>query len=335
MRIVRFGEKHLAAWRPIFMRKMTLVLGVAVACCSTAKAAPLQIRKNVSTLSAAERTKFVGAIKALKARTSGGGQKNYDDFVKIHRDEFDDAHNQASFLPWHRKFIRSIELEFQKIAGFENVTIPYWDWTVNQDKTAIPFTADFMGGDGDDTKGDEVQNGPFEGTANWKITVTPTGNAGNEALKRDIGDNGATLPSAANITTTLAKPDFEKFSEALEWGGGVTGAGMHNQAHNWVGGHLSTPAISVNDPLFSLNHAYVDLVWAKWQFSGTGRLSEYSGDKTDNLAGLGMTAGDVLDFTSLGYKYDIVPEPSTLSLAAFGLMGLAAYGWRSRKKGVA
>lgn len=331
MRMIRLGKGYASSRRSMVSLWLScLLLGSMATYSCTAKGAPLQIRKNVTSLTVMERTKLVDGIKQLKARASGNGKLNYDDFVKLHRDNYSDAHDQASFLPWHRKFLRLIELELQKIEGFENVTWPYWDWTVNQDKTALPFAKSFVGLDGDDSMGDEVQMGPFAGTANWKITIVGTEanpkDDGNEALRRDIGANVANLPTPQNLVDTLAMPNYESFSQAIEWGeivsGPLEGAGMHNQAHNWVGGHLATKYISLNDPLFGLNHAFVDLTWAKWQASKPGRTNEYP-DKTETLAGLGMTVGDVLSTADLGYGYDaLIPEPSTVVLISFALIGL-------------
>ena len=38
----------------------------------------------------------------------------------------------------------------------------------------------------------------------------------------------------------------------------------HNRVHRWVGGHMLGGA-SVNDPVFWLHHAFVDLLWSRWQ----------------------------------------------------------------------
>ena len=63
------------------------------------------IRKNQSSLTSAERSAYVSAVKALKA--SGA----YDVFVAEHRAAFlagpnDPAHGGPAFLPWHREYLR-------------------------------------------------------------------------------------------------------------------------------------------------------------------------------------------------------------------------------------
>src|SRR3954452_12410796 len=53
---------------------------------------------------------------------------------------------------------------------------------------------------------------------------------------------------------------------------------LHDGVHGWVGdawevvggiprdgGHMSFPAVSVNDPVFWLHHCNVDRIWSVWQ----------------------------------------------------------------------
>jgi tyrosinase len=59
----------------------------------------------------------------------------------------------------------------------------------------------------------------------------------------------------------------EGFRNRLEgWGTGRGSASWrnHNRVHRWVGGVMVGGA-SVNDPVFWLHHAFVDLVWSRWQ----------------------------------------------------------------------
>ncbi|MER7900815.1 tyrosinase family oxidase copper chaperone [Streptomyces sp. NPDC096046] len=47
-------------------------------------------------------------------------------------------------------------------------------------------------------------------------------------------------------------------------GQGSTSWRTHNRVHRWVGGHMMGDG-SVNDPAFWLHHAFVDLLWFRWQ----------------------------------------------------------------------
>jgi tyrosinase len=103
------------------------------------------IRKDQAALTPAERAAFVAAVLALKA------EGTYDVFVAQHRTAMqagtnDPAHNGPAFLPWHREYLRRFERALQTVDP--SVWLPYWDSTVNQFVTALPWTADFMGGNG-------------------------------------------------------------------------------------------------------------------------------------------------------------------------------------------
>ena len=105
----------------------------------------MTMRKNQSTLSADEKSRFVAAVKALKANGT------YDHHVLDHRTAFfsikpDPAHVGPAFFPWHRECLKRFELNLQSIDP--SVTIPYWDPTVDNSASSSIWAADFMGGNG-------------------------------------------------------------------------------------------------------------------------------------------------------------------------------------------
>ncbi len=95
----------------------------------------LLIRRNGKELSAAERETFVNSVLALKRKPSpwAHGLSVYDTFVLWHRDAFGcgvmAAHMGPAFLPWHRQFLMMFEQELRAIEP--EVTLPYWDWSVD------------------------------------------------------------------------------------------------------------------------------------------------------------------------------------------------------------
>jgi Mg-chelatase subunit ChlD len=78
--------------------------------------------------------------------------------------------------------------------------------------------------------------------------------------------NGDPPPPGPDFVNQVLS-SFRKFLEFL----------LHDGIHNWIGdtfttptgqvlgGHMSFPAVSVNDPVFFLHHANVDRLWAIWQ----------------------------------------------------------------------
>ncbi|NUS14292.1 MAG: tyrosinase family protein [Streptomyces sp.] len=233
-------------------------------------------RMNQRNLTSSQRTRFVQAVLALKS--SGG----YDKYVQLHAEYFASdgeaglrvAHMSPSFLPWHRQFLLVFEHELQSIDP--GVSIPYWDWTVDNKTTSALWAADFMGGNGRDSDG-QVMTGPFAyGTGDWPITYGVTDE---KYLTRNMGrpDRPIALPTKAEVDSALAIATYDTspwnsaastqgFRNRMEgWTVSETKGGfLHNRVHQWVGGHM-VGAASPNDPVFWLHHAFIDLIWVRWQ----------------------------------------------------------------------
>ncbi|MFE9773079.1 tyrosinase family protein [Streptomyces sp. NPDC005931] len=233
-------------------------------------------RKDVSTLTRSERRRFVNALLEVKRRGE------YERFVRMHIEYYVPdgesglrvAHMAPSFLPWHRRFLLDFERTLRRVD--DSVTLPYWDWTLNRSTTGTPWTEDLLGGTG--RRSDrQVMTGPFayrngRWTIKEGITDTPY-------LMRDLGRSRdpISLPAPRDVKTVLDDPVYDAspwdststkgFRNKVEgWGPGRGPASWrtHNRVHRWVGGHMLGGA-SVNDPVFWLHHAYVDLLWSRWQ----------------------------------------------------------------------
>ncbi|GAA4907257.1 tyrosinase family protein [Streptomyces coeruleoprunus] len=233
-------------------------------------------RKNQRDLSASERRRFVAAVLELKRRG------RYDEFVRMHLDYYgadgDDglrvAHMAPTFLPWHRQYLLDFERALRQID--DSVTVPYWDWTRDRGPAASVWGEDLMGGNG--RRGDfQVMTGPFAyRNGNWTIKVGVTEN---RFLTRDFGRpaDPLDLPTKAELAWATGETVYDMapwnstsrggFRNRLEgWAPGRGNARWrnHNRVHRWVGG-LMLGGASVNDPVFWLHHAFVDLLWSRWQ----------------------------------------------------------------------
>ncbi|GAA3379108.1 tyrosinase family protein [Streptomyces sannanensis] len=234
------------------------------------------IRKNQRHLTRAEKKAFVAAVLELKRRG------RYDDFVRLHIDFYVAdgdgglrvAHMTPSFLPWHRKYLLEFERALQSVDPA--VSIPYWDWTTDNTPAASLWGEDFLGGNGRRTDR-QVMTGPFAyAGGNWEIRASLTED---RFLTRDLGRpaNPLELPTKEEVAWATDDPVYDAppwdststtgFRNKLE--GWTSGSGNdkwrnHNRVHRWVGGHMLTGA-SVNDPVFWLHHAFVDLIWSRWQ----------------------------------------------------------------------
>lgn len=284
------------------------------------------------------------------------------------------AHSYPAFLPWHRQFLREFETELQKIDP--TVTIPYWDWT---DPTALNVILqdDFLGprGAGETVKisgksytGGIVNSGFF---TDWTldkdlhfdpITMTSLGSQ----LRRFVGLPPCSYPiPVAEVEQLMQFDHYEIFNALIEGAVAlnsdrkfVPGWALHACAHSVIGGSLVDPQNPLHqtrtlgtmdsipsspyDPIFWLNHANVDRLWAIWQDQGHTGSNFYpkrgmpyghnlhdpmwpwdNGQSKPGSYGLGqlvkqltptssvITAADVLDFRALGYSYDrlVPPQP--------------------------
>ncbi len=253
----------------------------------------MNVRKNQADLTAAEKTAVTNALVKLKTTVPSqiGLTNRYDDYVQIHMDSMmlpnghdripSWAHQAPAFGPWHRALLRNLELDLQAASGDSTLSLPYWDWTVNQSADAVtgsPWTDDFMGKM--DPTTDTVMTGPFrEGV--WVLNVLEEGDT-DTMLKRALGRipfqpsdpraQAATLPTATNVSNALLETPYD----SSHWNQGVTpsfrdrlegwhGAGsIHNRVHLWVSGSM-LPSTSPNDPIFFLHHCNIDRLWAQWQ----------------------------------------------------------------------
>lgn len=223
----------------------------------------MNIRKSVVNLTATEKQDYVDGCKALKANG------RWDWFVRAHVAAAPQAHRHPTFLPWHRKFLRQLELEIQQAIAKPDFALPYWDWAADaalpDPKQAVIWQPDFMGGDGS-----PVSTGPFR-RGQWE--TYPDGTTGGY-LRRNMGRGVASLPDQRQVETVMLQTIYDSspwrmsahksFRNWLEGWKPGRGPAMHNQVHVWVGGSM-LPMQSPNDPVFFLHHCNVDRIWASWQ----------------------------------------------------------------------
>jgi subtilisin family serine protease len=232
----------------------------------TPPVAAVRERKNITALSAAERTALTNAILELKQR------RIYHEFVRSHANGMENAHRQPAFLPWHRQFILIFESELRAIDP--SITLPYWDWGADpgRDGSNNPMwnstMVALMGGNGSGPN-DAVTTGPFR---NWTV-VNSAGNDTQAPLQRAFGRFAPNLPTTAEVTAVLGVTPYD----VGPWDDGASTGGfrndlegwaranhLHNVVHVWVGGSM-LPGTSPNDPCFFLHHCMIDKIWADWQ----------------------------------------------------------------------
>ncbi len=292
-------------------------------------------RLSVTSLSAAQRSAFVSAIKRMKEIPSSyrEGVSAYDYFVILHTEAFNhhmdehgnhvmpNAHMHPNFLPWHREFLRRFDHELQLASGNPAMSVPYWDWS-NPDSFNSVFSEDFLGGDGDPNDDYRVKTGPFR-AGEWEILLldeTDDEWDGDQdldikagPLQRKFGDGAMpTREEAIDAVLTYRPYDVapydpssditQSFRNYLE-GWWPNKSALHNAVHVYIGGQMQTGS-SPNDPAFFIHHANVDRLWALYQATWGNQFPEQFADE-ELYEFEGVTAEDTYDlFRHSGARYE-------------------------------
>ncbi|EAU87191.2 hypothetical protein CC1G_10470 [Coprinopsis cinerea okayama7 len=126
-----------------------------------------------------------------------------------------------------------------------------------------------------------VPSGPF---AHHTVIIGPKATDVNpRCLVRGIYEDVKKNVNSTALKATLDQPTFEAFRNFIAVQGEPLepGSGIHWAGHAIVGGTMSAAGSSPGDPLFYLNHANLDRIWAKWQNADPEkRLFEISGNTT-------------------------------------------------------
>jgi tyrosinase-like protein/Big-like domain-containing protein len=204
-------------------------------------------RKNGATASAAEQTAYVNAILAVGTKPAYVFPMGIDFWhtqqeVHDNMGSFSNIHETLAFLPWHREFVNRYELLLQEYDP--TVKLLYWDWATNP-SASLSFMGSFSGSIG----------APFN-PALAPPTVT-RGLFGSPPAESDSAVL-ARSPYDPFISYACVPPVSAPFMSALE-------DCSHNYSHGYIGGNMSSPATSAQDPFFFMLHGNVDRLWAQWQ----------------------------------------------------------------------
>lgn len=237
-------------------------------------------RKNIEKLTNAEWNRFAAALNEYKASgeydtlTVHHGQAMFTPVLMPGESPIttqrNSAHAGPAFFPWHRQYLRELELKLVAIQATlfpfsKPVGIPYWRWNVSGANWRTAPVWSRMGGNGDSSNGNRVTSGPF---AHWNSVVynNQTGTFVPRAgIIRDfIPDSWAAMPTWGSRSNSVydASPWDEKSQTGVTWRNDFEN--IHNTVHWLIGGDMGT-ATSPNDPIFFLHHCNVDRAWAWWQ----------------------------------------------------------------------
>ena len=205
-------------------------------------------RKNIDMLTPSELDNYKHAVNILRERGSkdSSRQDGYAYQASLHnraRKHPDGSvgaceHGSEQFFPWHRPHLANFEKLLREAdpARTANVTLPYWDWTKPPSGKMVPTA--------------------FEDKA------SPLFNAG----RRTSGS--PPMWDGDDIRDMVREPDWELFAGRPKGPNSSFGAfevSAHNTMHGGIGSTMANPGTAANDPIYWSFHAYVDLVWARWQ----------------------------------------------------------------------
>ena len=270
----------------------------------------MNVRKSPRHLTQLERNDFIDAAVALKnsqvSLPDGTTIGKYDQHVALHLGvtarlengvrtvPTDGGHGGPGFLPWHREYLLRIEKDLQDISQNPILAIPFWDWTDPDTTFHLIFKDDFLG-EYDNSGIVEVNNARFAQNNSWKldkrvrVRMVEDLIADPNAQVPEFGENlvreflaTSSLPRSETVEFLMERPNYDSFTVAVE-AGTSPHRRTHNFMHSWVGGVMRSHA-SPYDPIFMLNHAFIDRLWALWQALGRHGDQHYT---TNSNAGHG------------------------------------------------
>ena len=266
----------------------------------------MRIRKSIAELTDDEMREFVTALLLIKVTIANPDAPPeeritiYDRFVSLHGavmsvaapgdPDVNMGHWYPGFLPWHREMLLRVERELNAVSpnGVE-IAIPYWPWSSVDATVNRMLQDDRLGRTPPDAGYGPVQSGYFaqdaptgadrpdwwpEQVNGWRVRgelqTEGTHPGFEQSIYRQVRPAGGLPDPVADIAPGLELPNYHWFWRWLE-----EGQRTHNSMHNWIGGTLSNPTFSPMDPVFLLNHANVDRLWALWQDAGHGGSEHY------------------------------------------------------------
>ncbi len=271
---------------------------------SNVKCSKIRVRREVTSLTAAEFAKFANAVWILNA---GKHPTAFDAFTMVYMNNSHWVQGSDAFFPWNRRFLWTFEEALRSIDP--DVTLPYWDWSMTNTPEQSPvFDQDFCGGNGDPNYNMSVTSGMF---AQWKVQYPAP-----HFLSRDFQGHASTSGSLQDAPAGGILPSFyiKEVIDSMIYN--IHGdmystfrqliAAANGNVLTGIGGDMGQPWAS-NDPLFYLCLAYIDYIYYKYQQRGPPY--NHTPKMNMKLNPFGVDSNSVLDSSKqLCYSYEDPPS---------------------------
>jgi tyrosinase len=259
------------------------------------QAVPIRHRPNIAEMTAPQIAEFRTALAKVQAIKDDRGYQRWAGVHGLPLPAYCDlAHGEPSFLPWHRAYLYRFEQALRDTG--HDVMLPWWDWTRVREVPAAYNEKKRPNGKPNPMYSVRINERAIrqglEGRGDERAILL----AQRPDTFRQPGLPGTRLPTRAQIKTVLEYRDFARFTANLE--------DYHGNVHIWVGGHMTDIPYAAYDPLFWAHHCMIDRLWRIWQL----RHPQASFPATlmgQVMEPFHLTAGRVLDPTTLGYDYAV------------------------------
>uniref|UniRef100_A0A915JK17 Tyrosinase copper-binding domain-containing protein n=1 Tax=Romanomermis culicivorax TaxID=13658 RepID=A0A915JK17_ROMCU len=223
----------------------------------------ISVRKEIRSMSYDERSKFFDTVRKLKTEEKVDGVSKYDLLVYLRHPHLAPASQMgASFLPWHREYLRRFEVALQQIDL--NVFLPFWnpeiDSSLPNPADSLLWSALYVG-----TGRGSIKTGSF---SNWTFATKLDENSQivYEPLQRNLRKasrwiSSGQSPNGNDARYILSRKKFEDFSVCS----GSKIEIISRKVHDWIGGTMADLPRSPRDPLYFLYHAYLDYLYETWR----------------------------------------------------------------------
>lgn len=271
-----------------------------------------RVRKDIRDLDPTEIATLSKAFKGIMALPPSD-PNSYFHVAGIHwlpAPDFFCMHHDPGFLSWHRAYQIVFEDALRSIPGCENVTMPYWDITMQEPLPQWLFDAPF------DSYTFPQDVGPGEYKKGYKTQR----NTAEQILKNLAGPGAGPQDVFQDVSRAMASDTWENFNGFFADADNDTLIAGHDNGHNSTGPTMSDQSVAAFDPIFWFFHGNWDRVFWEWQKAKNatdqeGMLSRVAGDQASYDMFTDSVVAQLAPFT--GMK----PE-----LNAIGLLDLTAMG---------